>query len=60
MNDEDDFRASFTLVCKKCGSENVALDIEQGVDYGEEIGDRAGHINIRCSDCKQNSVFITI
>ena len=56
MNDEDDFRASFTLVCKKCGSENVALDIE----HGEEIGYRAGHINIRCSDCKQNSVFITI
>ena len=60
MNDEDDFRASFKLTCKKCGSENVALDIERGVDYGGDSGYSAGHINIRCSDCKQNSVFINI
>ena len=60
MEDEDTIKAAFKLVCKKCGSEDIALDIEQGVDYGGETGYSSGHISIGCNACKQNDVYIWI
>lgn len=52
--DEDDLRQHFKLICRKCGSENVAVNIEQGIDYGGDTGYQSGSIQIGCNDCKQN------
>ena len=58
MEDEDKIKEAFKLVCKKCGSEDIAIDIEQGVDYGGETGYSPGHITLGCNACKQNDVYI--
>jgi hypothetical protein len=60
VTDEEEIKAAFKLVCKKCGSENVTLDIEQGMNYGGQTGYSSGHISLGCADCKDNDVFIVL
>lgn len=60
MDDAEEIKAAFKLVCKKCGSEDVVIDIEQGIDYGGETGYSSGHISLGCNVCKQNDVYIRI
>jgi hypothetical protein len=60
MTDTEEITAAFKLVCKKCGSEDVVVDVEQGTDYGGETGYDPGHISIGCNACKQNDVYISI
>lgn len=60
MNEAEEIQAAFKLVCKKCGSENVVVDVEEGVDYGGETGYSSGRITIGCNDCKQNDICIPI
>lgn len=60
MTENEEIQAAFRLVCKKCGSENVVIDVDQGIDYGGETGYSPGHITIGCNDCKQNDVYISI
>jgi hypothetical protein len=58
MDDADEIRQAFKMVCKKCGSEDIALDIEQGIDYGGDTGYDSGHISVGCNTCRQNDVHI--
>lgn len=60
MNEEDELNAAFKLVCKKCGSEDVSVDIERSCDYGDASGYRCGKIILSCNSCKQNEVDISI
>ena len=60
MDDAERLKAAYKLMCKKCGSENVVIDIEQGIDYGGETGYNSGHISLGCNDCKKNDVYISI
>lgn len=60
VTDAQRIEAAFKLTCRKCGSENVRMDIEQGIDWGGETGWQSGHIAIGCNDCGQNDVFIDI
>ena len=60
MDDEDEINAAFKLVCKKCGSENVVIDIQKSFDDGGDNGYRPGSLNLSCNDCKKNDVSISI
>lgn len=60
MTDAEEIEAAFKLVCKKCGSENVRIDIEQGIDYGGDTGYGSGHLAIGCNDCGKNDIYISI
>ena len=60
MNEAEEIEAAFKLVCKKCGSEDVVIDIERGIDYGGETGYSSGHISLGCNACKQNDVYIFV
>ena len=56
----EELKAAYKLVCKKCGSENVEVDIELGEYYGGETGGSSGHISLGCNNCGQNDVNIFI
>jgi hypothetical protein len=56
----DDFKARFKIVCRKCGGENVTLDVEEGTDYGGETGYSPGTLSFGCPDCKANDWFASI
>lgn len=55
-----EIKAAFIILCKKCGSENVVIDIEEGHNYGGQTGYSGGHLSIGCNDCAQNDVLILI
>jgi len=60
MDEAKEITNAFKLACKKCGSEDVVIDIERGIDYGGDTGYSSGHISIGCNSFKQNDVMIYI
>lgn len=60
MTDAEEIEIRFKLTCRKCNSENVRIDIEQGIDYGGETGYYSGHITVGCNNCNDNDVYIWI
>lgn len=44
-------RDSFSIVCKKCGSMNIEMIGEDGINYGELTGYQEGTNVIKCKDC---------
>jgi hypothetical protein len=60
MTDAQEIEAAFKLICNKCQSENVRIDIEHGIDYGGETGYSSGHLAIGCNDCGKNDIYIWI
>jgi hypothetical protein len=60
MTDAEELEQQFKLVCRKCNSENVRVDIEQGIDYGGMTGWSPGHLAIGCNDCGKNDYFLSI
>jgi hypothetical protein len=61
--DQDDFKRlqeHFKLVCKKCGSDNVAVSLTPPVNYGGQTGWQSGDLSIGCNACKNNDLYITI
>lgn len=60
MSEAEEIEAAFKLVCKKCGSENVRIDIALGIDYGGDTGYDSGHLAIGCNDCGKNDIYISI
>jgi hypothetical protein len=46
-----DFKKSFLLVCKKCGSTEVEFFGEAGTDYGEYTGYSSGENGFKCKSC---------
>lgn len=60
--DDDDFKElqeRFKFVCKKCNSENVKVDITEGINYGGMTGWQPGSITIGCNRCKDNDLYIS-
>jgi len=55
--DAELIEAAFTFTCKKCGSTNVRLNIEEGINWGGHTGYQAGSISIGCNNCQDNDVF---
>jgi hypothetical protein len=55
----EEIKAAFKLVCKKCGSEDVVLDYEGGIDYGGQTGYQSGWLSIGCNACKKNDVHVS-
>lgn len=60
MEDDEvkDLRERFRIVCRKCGSENVAVNMEQGIDYGGQTGYQSGRMQIGCNDCNKNDWYV--
>jgi hypothetical protein len=56
--DAEKLKGAFKLICLKCGSEDVVIDIEDGIDYGGETGWSPGCISIGCNACEQNDIQI--
>jgi hypothetical protein len=59
-DDADRLKQQFTLVCRKCGSEDVVINIEEGIDYGGQTGYQSGTISIGCNACKDNDFWMSI
>lgn len=53
-------REQFRIVCRKCGSENVAINKEGGIDYCGQTGYQSGSFQIGCNDCKDNDWYVWI
>ncbi len=60
MTEAEQIQEAFKLACKKCGSDDVVIDIEQGINYGGQTGYDPGHLTIGCNACKQNDVYISL
>lgn len=60
MSEAERIKAAFELVCKKCGSDDVVIYIEEGVDFGGETGYSPGYISIGCNGCEKNDLHIII
>jgi ribosomal protein S27E len=41
----------FSVICNKCGSSNVEIIGERGIDYGGRTGYQEGSTAIKCNDC---------
>lgn len=48
-----EIRAQFKIVCRKCGSENTVVDLEEGCSLSEHTWE-SGKFSMGCNDCKQN------
>ena len=48
---EGEFKKSFTLVCKKCGSMDVDFFGEAGKDYGGQTGYSSEENGFKCNKC---------
>ena len=59
MTEAEEITTRFKLVCKKCGGENVVVNIEPSYSYSEATL-VPGHISIGCNDCKKNDCIISI
>lgn len=63
MNDESNWqeiRQAYKLVCLKCGSEDVVVDVTESGDWGGETGYSLGSLSIGCNACKQNDLYLNI
>jgi len=60
MTEAEEIQTRFRLICRECGSENVVIDFEQGIDYGGETGYSPGHLTIGCNDCHRNDIYISL
>jgi hypothetical protein len=58
--DAERIEAAFTFTCKKCGSTNVRLHIEEGIDWGGQTGYQEGTISIGCNACQDNDIYFSI
>jgi len=41
----------FSVVCNKCGSLDIEIIGERGIDYGEQTGHQSGSTAIKCNGC---------
>lgn len=41
----------FSVICNKCGSMDVEIIGERGIDYGGQTGYQPGSTAIKCNDC---------
>lgn len=56
----DEIRRRFKLVCRRCGGEDVSVDITEGTDYGGETGWSPGTFSMGCNTCGQNDLCESI
>ena len=47
----------FAVSCKKCGSSNIFVSWEEGVDYGDYTGYSEGQKLFKCNDCGNSASF---
>jgi hypothetical protein len=59
-SDIEDLRQQFKIVCRKCGSEDVAINKDDSIDYGGEAGYQVGSVQIGCNGCKANDWCVWI
>lgn len=57
-SDEDELRARFKIVCRRCGSEDIAVNIEESYSYSEYT-QGGGYMQIGCNGCKQNDMHLS-
>ena len=60
MSEAEELRERFKFVCKKCGSDNVVLTLEEGIDYGGQTGYQSDTLAMGCNDCKDNDFWMTL
>jgi hypothetical protein len=61
MGDElNELKQKFKLVCLKCGSDDVAISVEEGINYGGQTGYQPGTVSIGCNACKENDFWVSI
>lgn len=58
MDEAEKLKQQFKLTCKECGSENVSVNIEHGINYGGQTGYQEGSIQIGCNDCAENDWLV--
>lgn len=51
----EEMRKRFTLVCKNCGSENIAVDVTDHAAH--ESCFTEGALTMGCNNCKQNDMI---
>lgn len=52
-----DILNNFSVLCKKCGSANIFVSWEVGMDYGEYTGYSSGQKLFKCNDCWNAASF---
>lgn len=52
-----DVLKNFFVSCKKCGSSNVFVSWEDGVDYGGYTGYSSGQKLFKCNECGNAASF---
>jgi len=52
--------ARFKLVCRKCGSENVVVSVNEGWQGTDVTAGDPGEIAFGCNDCQQNDYSVSL
>ena len=60
MTQEQEITSRFKIVCRKCGSENVMVNISESWGGTDVTAGNGGALQIGCNDCKDNDVYIDI
>jgi len=56
----DEIRRRFKLVCRRCGSEDITIDVERGYGGSEYTGADPNTFSMGCNTCKQNDLIESI
>jgi hypothetical protein len=56
---EDELRARFKIVCRRCGSEDIAINMEASYSCSEYTSG-GGTVQIGCNACKQNDFYASL
>lgn len=59
MTEAEELVSRFKIVCRRCGSDNISLEIERGIRYGSDAHDPC-YINICCEVCKDNDFALDL
>ncbi len=54
-----ELQEKFILICRKCGSNDVVVDIEESYNYSE-FTQGGGSLTIGCNACKQNDFYMSL
>lgn len=55
LSTTDQVKEHFKIICRKCGSESIVIDIDGGTVYSEMSSDPPS-VTIGCNNCGQNDL----
>ena len=59
-SDEDEIRARFKIACRRCGSEDIAVNITASWGGTDVTAGNGGSLQIGCNACGKNDFYASL